>query len=89
MFPAKLNDKIFQSKGHTIFLFWGHFCPKEIFLKTLVKYNCSGPPLFTCQRYRESLDWSSSQKLFYYCQHAKIIQSICSFHQIILEVHLI
>ena len=31
MFPAKINDNIFQNKEKT--LFWGHFCPKGIFPK--------------------------------------------------------
>ena len=25
---------------------------REFFLKTLAKYNCSGPPAFKCERYR-------------------------------------
>ena len=28
------------------------FAQREFFLKTLAKYNCNGPPAFTCQRYR-------------------------------------
>ena len=40
-----------------------------------------------CQRDR--VDWWSNQKLFHHHQHAKIIQSICSIHQIICEIHLI
>ena len=70
MFPAKINNKIFQNKEKT--LFWGGFCPKKFLQKTLAKYNWSGPPAFRCQSYRA--DWQSNQKLFHHYQHAKTIQ---------------
>ena len=35
MFPAKINDKIFQNKEKT--LCWGGFCPKKFLQKTLAK----------------------------------------------------
>ena len=55
----------------------------EFFLNTPAKYNCSGPPSFKSKRYR------LSTILFHHYQHAKIIQSICSVHQIICESHTI
>ena len=58
--PAKINDKFSQNKGKT--LFWGHFLLRKFFLRTLAKYNPSGPPAFQCKKYR--VDWLSSQKLF-------------------------
>ena len=91
-FPAKINDSIFQNKGKNLFRvhFWAYFvvfAQREFFLKHLAKQNCSGPPAFKCQRYRVNL--LLNQKLFYHYQHVNIIQSICSIHQIICEIHLI
>ena len=55
--------------------------PKRIICKKkLAKQNCS----VKCQNYR--VDWPSNKQLFNPCQHAKIIQSICSIHQIICEM---
>ena len=42
---------------------------------------------FNYRGYR--IGWLTNQKLLYHYQHAKMIQSICSIHQIIREVHLI
>ena len=53
MFPAKIYSKITKT---TYFGFV--FLQREFFLKTLAKYNCSGPPAFWCQRYR--VDWPSN-----------------------------
>ena len=74
--------------------FWGHFlvyfaafAQRELFIKNLVEYNWSGPATFKCQRQR--VDYMSTETLFHCYQRAKIIQSICSIHQIICEIHLI
>ena len=40
-----------------------------------------------CQKY--IVDWRSNQKPFHHYQYTKIIQSICSTHQIICELQLI
>ena len=61
-----------------ITLFFGHFCPKEIFPKNYGYVQLQESPAFKYQRYR--VDWSSNKKLFHYYQHAKIVQSICSVH---------
>ena len=63
------------------------FSPKGILPKNSGKYKCIGPPTFTCQKYR--VDWPSNQKLFHHYQHPKIIQPICSIHEITCEIHLI
>ena len=78
MFPAKISDKIFKNKEKKTF--WGHFCPKKIF-----PINLSGISAFNWQKDR--VDWPSNQILFHHYQHAKIIYSICSIHQIISEIH--
>ena len=65
------------------------FAQRKFFLKTLAKYNCSGPPIIQMWKIESRLGWSSNQRLFHHYQHAKIIQSICSIHQIICEIHLI
>ena len=49
--------KIFQNKEKT--LFWGHFCPKIIFLKNSGLVQLQAPPVFKCQRYR--VDWLSNK----------------------------
>ena len=51
----------------------------------LIFFFAHSQPVFKCQRYR--VDWLSNPKLSYHYQHAKIIQSICSIHQIICEIH--
>ena len=84
----------FQEKSMTKFLkikkkpYLGvTFAQRKLFLKNLVIYSCRGPPAFICQRY--GVDWPSNQKLFHYYQHAGTVQSICSIHQIICDIHLI
>ena len=47
--------------------------------------NCSGHPA----NVKDTEDWSSNQKLFNHYEHAKIIQSICSIHQILSDIHLV
>ena len=51
------------------------FAQREFFLKTPAMYNCRGPAVFKCPRYR--IDWSSNEKLFHQYQHAGTVQSIC------------
>ena len=87
-FSANLNfDKIFQNKGKI--LCWGHFCPEEIFPKNSGKVQLEWSPTIYMSKIQSRLGWPSNQKLFHHYQHAKIIQSICSIHQIICEIHLI
>ena len=78
---------MFKVKKNLILGLGSLFPKREFFLKTMADYNCSSPPAFKCQRY--SVDWSLNQKLFHHYQHATIIQTICSIHQIICELHLI
>ena len=40
------------------------FAQRKFFLKILTKYNWSGPPLFTCQRYK--VDWAGHQTKNYF-----------------------
>ena len=63
----------------------GHFMKQQNII--LSKYNCSWPLAFKCQRC--NVYWWSNQKLLHHYQHAKIIQTICSIHQIICELYLI
>ena len=79
-----------MEKPYILGRFWSFyivFSQTELFLKNLAKCNCSGPPAFKCQRYRE--DWRSNQKPFHHYQYSKIIQSICSIYQIICEIRMI
>ena len=73
--PAKINEKFFQNKGNA--LFWGRFPLREFFLRTLAKYNRSGPPAFQCKKYR--VDWLSSQKLFYHYSMQKSFNESAQF----------
>ena len=60
-------------------LFCGHFFYKgDSFIKILAKYNCSGPPSILMSKIQRRI-------LFHHCQHANIIHSICSIHQIICK----
>ena len=84
-FPAKIYRHFFKIKEKPYF---GIICAQsDFFLKALAKYNCSGPPAFKCKTY--TVDYHSNQILFHHYEHANIIQSICSIHQIICEIHLI
>ena len=49
--------KLFQNKWKPYF--GVIFSQRKFFLKTLAKYNCSGPPPFRCQRYK--VDWIDHQ----------------------------
>ena len=53
--------KFFKIKKK-INLFFGHFCPKEIFPKNYGYVQLQESPAFKYQRYR--VDWSSNKKLF-------------------------
>ena len=57
--------------------------PKENFSQKL--WLAVVPTAFVCQRYR--VYWTKNQKLFRHHQHAKIIQSISTIHQIRCEIH--
>ena len=83
VFSKSQFDKFFKIKEKLYFDII--FAQRKFFLKTLAKYNCSGP----APKIQSRLGWPSNQKLFHHYQHAKIIQSICSIHQIICEIHLI
>ena len=85
LFSANLNfGKIFQKKEKPYFRVI--FPQRKFFLKTLAKYNCSGPPPLRCQRYK--VDWAGHQTKTYsitismqksFTQYAQFIKSFVRY----------
>ena len=76
--------KFFKMKGKPYF--GVIFVQRKFFLKTLAKYNCSGPPPFRCQRYK--VDWAGYQTQNYsitismqksFSQYAQLIKSFVRY----------
>ena len=75
------SPRLFRSL-HSLFL-----AAQLFYVSWRLELKLQWSPVFKCQNYR--VDWLPNQKLFHHYHHAKIIQPICSIHQVIFNIQLI